>query len=177
MTSPTSSQGSETKAHTPPTREEAIQIIAGMVRGIKFAMTTFTTDSGHLHAQPMTTQEQEFDGDVWFIGNKKSDLVRSVGVRPQVNLSYSDPGKGWVSIYGAARLVTDDAKLGELWSEIYTAYFPGGQTDPDIQLIKVEAEGAHYWESNGRVRSLFQMAKAAVTGSQPDMGESVSVNL
>lgn len=160
-----------------PTRQEGIQTIAKLVKGIKFAMMTFTTEAGHLHSQPMTTQEQEFDGDVWFIGSKKSDLVRSIASKPQVNLSYSESGKGYVSLYGDAELIEDAAKLDDLWSNMYKAYFPDGKTDLDIQLIKVEAMGAHYWESDGKLQGLFQMAKAAVTGSQPNHGDSASVEL
>ncbi len=160
-----------------PTREESVKTIAQLIKGIKFAMMTFTTEAGHLHSQPMTTQEQEFDGDVWFIGSKESDLVRSLQRKPQVNLAYAESGKGYVSLYGDAQLVEDAAKLGELWSDFYKAYFPEGKTDPNIQLIKVDAGGAHYWESDGKLQGLFQMAKAAVTGSRPDHGESASVDL
>lgn len=160
-----------------PTREEGIKTIAQLVKGIKFAMMTFVTDSGHLHSQPMTTQEQEFDGDVWFIGSKESDLVRSIAKRPQTNLSYSESGKGYVSLYGNAQLIEDSAKLDELWSDMYKMYFPEGKTDSNIQLIKIEAKGAHYWESDGKLQGLFQMAKAAVTGARPDLGDSASVEL
>ncbi|WP_420595753.1 pyridoxamine 5'-phosphate oxidase family protein [Deinococcus sp.] len=163
-----------------PTRDESIKTIAGLVKDIKFAMMTFMTEAGHLHSQPMTTQQQEFDGDVWFIGSKKSDLVRSVRQTPKVNLSYADSGNGFVSIYGDAELIEDSAKLGELWNDMYKAWFPQGKADPDIQLIKVTAMGAHYWESSGKLKGVYQMAKAAVTGNPPDageMGESKSVNL
>lgn len=165
------------QGHNQPSREEGIKTIAQLIKGIKFAMTTFTTESGHLHSQPMTTQEQDFDGDVWFIGSKASDLVHSLAERPQVNLSYSESGKGYVSLYGDAELLEDPAKLDELWSDFYKAYFPEGKTDPNIQLIKVETNGAHYWESDGKLQGLFQMAKAAVTGTQPNHGDSDSVKL
>ena len=166
-----------TQAPDQPTRDESIKTITGLVKDTKFAMMTFMTEVGHLHSQPMTTQQQEFDGDVWFIGSKKSDLVRSVRQTPKVNLSYADSGNGFVSIYGDAELIENAAKLDELWSEMYKAYFPQGKTDPDIQLIKVTAMGAHYWESDGKLKGLYQMAKSALTGDQPDMGESKSVNL
>ena len=174
MTNSTQTDSAQT-----PTREESIKTIAGLVKDIKFAMMTFSTESsGHLHSQPMTTQQQEFDGDVWFIGSKKSDLVRSVRQTPKVNLSYS--GDGYVSLYGNAELIEDRAKLDELWSDMYKAWFSEGKSDPDIQLIKVSAMGAHYWESDGKLKGFYQMAKAAVTGNTPDadeMGESKSVNL
>ena len=79
-----------------------------MIKDIKFAMLTVSTDEGHLHSHPMTTQQTEFDGDVWFIGSKKSQQVACMRARPQVNVSYSNPGKGlYVSMNGTAALVED----------------------------------------------------------------------
>ncbi|RZK67213.1 MAG: general stress protein, partial [Pedobacter sp.] len=63
-----------------------INKVAELVRGIKFALVTFVNHEGHLHAAPMTTQDKEFDGTVWFIGSKSSDLVRSIPGNNQVNL-------------------------------------------------------------------------------------------
>ncbi len=42
--------------------------IAELTRDIKFTMVTFVSHDGHLHSAPMTTQEGDFDGTVWFIG-------------------------------------------------------------------------------------------------------------
>lgn len=52
--------------------------IAELTRDIKFTMVTFVSHEGHLHSAPMTTQESDFDGTVWFIGAKDSDLVHSI---------------------------------------------------------------------------------------------------
>lgn len=160
-----------------PTREETIQAIASIVRDVKFAMLTVQTAEGHLKAHPMTTQQTEFDGDVWFIGGRDTEQVQCMAERPQVNVSYSDPGKGnYVSIGGAAQLVEDRAKLEELWSDGYKAYFPGGIDDPNVQLIKIEAHGAEYWGSDGKLKNILQQARAAVTG-QPasDTGTNETV--
>ncbi|EYB68323.1 pyridoxamine 5'-phosphate oxidase-like FMN-binding protein [Deinococcus phoenicis] len=162
-----------------PTREESIKTLGGIIKGVKFAMLTVTTDQGHLKAHPMTTQQTEFDGDVWFIGGKDTEQVQCMAARPQVNVSYSDPGKGnYVSIGGTAQLVEDRAKLEELWSDFYKAYFPQGIDDPNIQLIKISAHGAEYWESDGKIKTLFQMARGAVTGKPAtDLGKNDTVNL
>lgn len=152
--------------------------IAELIRGIKFAMVTFVNHEGHLHSAPMTTQDEEFNGTVWFIGAKDSDLVRSIPGNAQVNLGYSDPaGHNYVSINGTAELVTDQAKLDELWSEGYNAFFEQGKEDPNIQLIKVTGNGAQYWEGSGRIVSIIKMAKAAITGDTAKLGETEGVKL
>lgn len=152
--------------------------IAELIRGIKFAMVTFVNHEGHLHSAPMTTQDEEFNGTVWFIGAKDSDLVRSVPGNAQVNLGYSDPaGHNYVSINGTAELVTDQAKLDEIWNDGYNAFFEQGKEDPNIQLIKVTGNGAQYWEGSGRVVSIIKMAKAAITGDTAKLGETKGVKL
>lgn len=164
-----------------PTREDAIKTLAGIVKDVKFAMLTVTTDQGHLKSHPMTTQQTEFDGDLWFIGGRDTEQVQCMAARPQVNVSYSDPGKNnYVSVSGPAQLVENRAKLEELWSDFYKTYFPQGIDDPNIQLIKIEAQGAEYWEGAGHVKSLFQMARSAVTGTPTDaddLGENQTIRL
>lgn len=159
-------------------REEAIKVMAGIVKDVKFAMLTTTTAEGHLHARPMTTQQKEYDGDLWFIGAKDTEAVADMKARPQVNVSFSDPGKGtYLSVNGTAELVEDRTKLDELWSDFYKAYFPQGKEDPNIQLIKINAQGAEFWEGDGKVKSLFQMAKGLIKGEQPDLGKNDTVKL
>lgn len=152
--------------------------IAGMIRDIKFAMLVVSTDENHLHAWPMTTQQEEGSQNIWFIGDKRTEMVASIGKRPQVNLSYSDTGKSlYVSITGKAELIDDQAKLDQLWSPAYEAFFEQGKSDPNIQLIKVTAQGAEYWEGDGKILSAIKMATAAVTGATQSLGKHEKVNL
>ena len=153
-------------------REEAIKVMAGIVKDVKFAMLTTTTAEGHLHARPMTTQEKEYDGDLWFIGAKDTEAVTDMKARPQVNVSFSNPGKGtYLSVNGTAELVEDRAKLDELWSAVASAWFEDGEQDPDIRLLKFTLTGAEVWSTTGGLGFLYQIAKANLTSSKPDIGE------
>lgn len=159
-------------------REESIAHIARIIKDIKFALLTTANAENHLHARPMTTQQAEFGGDLWFIGAKDSSTVADIRLHPLVNVSYADAGKGsYVSVSGKAELIEDRAKLEELWSDFYKAYFEGGIEDPNVQLIRIDASGAEFWESDGKVRSYFQMAKAVVTGQQANQGKNETVRL
>lgn len=154
--------------------------IAELIRDIKFAQLTTITEEGHLHAHPMTTQQQEFDGDVWFIGSKATETVQHIAAQPQVNLSYSDTlSNNYVSINGTAELIDDTIKLKELWSDAYNAFFEQGIDDPNIQLIKVHANGAEYWEGKGKLNTLIQLTKARFTGESKlgELGENTTVKL
>lgn len=176
-------QSSDSQGNGAPqmSRDEAVKTVAGLVKGIKFAMLVSVNDAGHIHSRPMTTQEAEFDGDIWFIGAKDSEVVHDVRSRPQVNVSYADTGSNnYVSVHGTAELIEDRAKLDELWSDMYDMYFEGGKEDPNVQLIKINAEGAEYWESGGKVRTLFAFAKNLIPGQRADaseLGKNDTVNL
>ncbi len=158
--------------------DDAVRKIAAIIKDTKFAMLTTTADTGRMHARPMTTQQTEFDGDLWFIGGKDTEGVHDMRQRPQVNVSYSNPDDSeYVSITGTAELVEDRAKLDELWSDFYKTYFEGGKDDPNVQLIKINAHGAELWEGPGKIKALYELAKGAITGQRGDMGTNETVNL
>ena len=159
------------------TREETIKAMADVIKDVKIALLTVTTEDGHLQAHPMTTRQAEFDGDVWFLAGRDTKQVQCMAARPQVNVSYADHAKGaYVSISGAAQLVEDRAKLEELWNDAYQAYFPGGIDDPSVQLVKIEAQGGEYWGSDGKLKNMFAQARAAVTGKPAnDLGTNETV--
>ena len=160
------------------TREESIGKVAALIKGIKFCMLVTQTDEGRLHSRPVTTQDADFDGDLWFIGPKDSEWVHDIALRPEVNLAYAKPGdQNYVSITGRGELIDNRAKLEELWSDFYKAYFPGGIDDPNIQLIRIDTHGAELWESGGKLASAFALAKGLVTGERGDLGTNETVSL
>ncbi len=161
------------------TQADGIRKVAELIKGIKFAMMTTVSDDGKLYSRPMTTQETEFDGDVWFFTSDDTEKVRDLKETPQVNLAYAKPdSSAYVSMSGRAELVRDRAKIEELWNPLYKAYFPDGLDDPKLALIHVTAQSAEYWDSpSSPVVRLLGMAKAALTGSRDTQGENETVDL
>ncbi len=151
--------------------------IHDLIKNIRIAMVTFTTQEGHLHAVPMTTQNKEFNGQVWFIGSKKSELVQNLPQNNQVNVAYATSSNDYVSMHGTGELVNDPALLDELWSPAYNAFFEGGKEDPDVQLIRITAHGAQYWEGDGTIVTLFKLTKAAISGETEQLGTSHTTTL
>ena len=149
-----------------------------LLKGIKFAMITFISDKGHLHSVPMTTQDTDFNGIVWFLGSKSSELVKNIPLNNQVNLGYSNiSNNDYVSINGIAECVVDPAILDQIWSPAYEAFFEHGKSDPDIQLLRVICNGAQYWKGSGTVATLFKLAKASVTGESEELGTTKNISL
>jgi general stress protein 26 len=147
-------------------RQDAIKKLAGIIKEIKFAMLTTVAEDGTLRSRPMATQQQEFDGDLWFFTRADSEKVQQAQHEEHVNVAYANPDdQQYVSVNGRAQLIRDRAKIEELWNPIYKAWFPNGLDDPELALIKVNVEGAEYWDTpNGKMVQLIGFVKSIATG-------------
>ncbi|MFC5929983.1 pyridoxamine 5'-phosphate oxidase family protein [Cryobacterium melibiosiphilum] len=154
-----------------------VQKVAKLVKEFRFAMLTTTSPEGKLVARPMTVQEVEFDGDLWFIVARDSHTVRELGSDPVVGVSFAS-NDTWVSLSGTAQMIDDSHKVSELWNPWVEAWFPGGSDDPNVVLIKFTADSAEYWDSpGGRIASVISLVKSKVTGKAYDGGENDKVEL
>ena len=159
-------------------REESIAKLKELTEGIDFCMLT-TIDSGQLRSRPMSTQQAEFDGDLWFFTSDNTHKVEEIEKDNRVCVAYSKPDDStYVSVNGRAEIVKDRSKMEELWSPILKAWFPDGLDDPHLCLLKVTAEQAEYWESpSGTVVQMLGFVKALATGEQADWGENEKIDL
>lgn len=157
--------------------EAEIQKLSELMKSIKFAMLTTVEEDGSLHSRPMTTQQVEFDGDLWFFTSASSGKVWEAGHHRQVNVSFADPEKSkFVSVSGNATLIRDRAKMEQLWKAPYKVFFPNGLEDPDVALLKVVVEKAEYWDSSPTaVGRAIDFAKAYLTKDVSKLGEHTKV--
>jgi hypothetical protein len=73
--------------------------------------------------------------------------------------------------------VRDAAKQKELWSEPLRTWFPGGPESPDVALMKVEVDGAEYWDSpSSTFVHAYGYIKSITTGQPPAAGENDKVD-
>lgn len=161
--------------------QEKIEKIQDVIKDIKYSMMSTVNNKGDLHAWPMTTIETSLAArEIWFIGDKNSDVVKDIQDNSNIGLTYSSQDeKDYVSITGNAELVNDQDKLEALWSAMDNAFFEQGKEDPDVQLIKVVPKGAECWLSGNGAVNMFKMAAAAVQSGETaeDMGEVFSITL
>ncbi len=150
--------------------------VAELIKGQRFAFLTTTTPEGKLTSRPMTLQEVEFDGDLWFFAERDSNPVRHVQVAPQVNVGVGSGGT-WVSLTGRAAVVDDIAKKKDLWNPGVEAWLPQGPEDPSVVLLRIEGDSAEYWDSpGGRLATAFSFVKAKASG-RPLVSENEKVEL
>ncbi|MEJ7622556.1 MAG: pyridoxamine 5'-phosphate oxidase family protein [Pyrinomonadaceae bacterium] len=158
------------------TTTESIEKLKELIEGIDFCMLT-TVDGGVLRSRPMSTQEFESDGDLWFFTSDDTHKVDEIVKDGRVNVAYSQPDKDrYVSVSGRGEISKDRAKIEELWSPVLKAWFPKGLDDPHLCLMKVSVEQAEYWDTpSGKIVQLVGFVKALVTGKEMQPGENETI--
>ena len=159
---------------------ESVKKIADLIKSIDFGMLTTLDAEGRLHSRPMSSnKEVEFDGDVWFFTYASTPKVYEIENKPYVNVAFSDPKtQTYVSLSGRAELVRDQEKIKQLWQPSLKAWFPNGVDEPDIALIKINADQAEYWDSPASpIAHAISLAKGALTGQPAQSGENEKVSL
>ncbi|GAB2696676.1 general stress protein 26 [Microbacterium marinum] len=158
------------------TADDARKTLADLLPKFRFAMVTTVDAEGKLTSRPLTVQEHEFDGDLWFVVSRESSVVAETAVRPGVGVALTS-NDAWVSLAGDAEVVDDRGRLRQYWSPALDAWFPDGPTDPNVTLLKINAVSGEYWSSaGGAVASLIGYVKAKLTGDTYD-GRNASVEL
>jgi general stress protein 26 len=152
-----------------------------IIKDIRFGMFTHRHAEGGLHSHPLTTQNKALgeNGILYFFVSRKSEVGRRVQIDGDVNVSYSDPHKDtYVSITGRATVNEKQEDKERLFNPMAKAWFPGGATDPDLELVEVKILHAEYWDvKESKTTQLFKMAAAAVSGERPKMGDHREVNV
>ncbi len=157
--------------------DEGTQKVAELVKDARIAMLTTVDADGRLVSRPMGLQEVEFDGDLWFFADDRSDTVSEVVANPAVNVSFSS-GDSWVSVTGEAEVVRDRARFEELWNSFVEAWFPDGPGTPGVVLLRIRTHAAQYWDSpGGKAVQLYSMVKSKIAGTRYDGGDSGTVQL
>ena len=113
----------------------------------------------------------------WFLTRSESGKVEEIKENMHVSLIYADSGNSkYVTAKGFASVSKDRAKIHELWNPMYKAWFPQGEDDPNISVLRVEVHEAEYWEaSSSRLVRGAKYLAAAVTGGKVDIGEAGKV--
>lgn len=151
-------------------RSSQVADLKSRIKPIRFAMFTTIDEHGKLISRPMTSQQIDEEGNLWFYTSTETDLWEHIVAHPEVNLSFAEPDDSvYVSISGNAERVVDREKIHELWNPAVQAWYPHGPDDPHVMLVKVVSDSAEYWDASasGMVQ-LFNMAKAVLTGSTPE---------
>ncbi len=135
--------------------------------------------AGHGRAVPMSHYVDDDDKApaLWFITAKGTDLAKAAagGASGEYIVSSNDEAL-YARIDGKVSVSHDKAKLDKLWNGVAAAWFEDGKQDDDLQLIRFDLAQAEVWATGGSLKFLYEVAKAHVTDSKPDMGEHGTVH-
>ena len=132
------------------------------------------TSEGHLplEVRPMSVQDVDAAGNLWFLGARSSFQTRQLSRHPQAQLLFSNPGASeYLSLQGRA-FVTDSRPLKEkYWNALAKGWFPGGIDDPELMVIRFQTESGHYWDTEyGKTVTLLSVLAGAITGQPLSSG-------
>jgi general stress protein 26 len=160
------------------TGTQALDKIWDLIKDIKIAhLATYDPQGRIFHARPMMSQQAQFDGTLWFLTGLDSRKVDEIKAHPDALLTYSEPkDQKYVSMSGKAYIEHDQAKIDELWSEMAKTWFPQGKDDPNIALVRFQADEAEFWEApSGLLLYGYGYLKAIFTGEPPQLGQTGKV--
>lgn len=163
------------------TESEKIAKLGELIADIDIGMLTTVDDDGSLRSRPMRYRQSKdgFDGKLYFFTHASSHKVAEVGHDQRVNVAFANPkNQNYVSVSGGASVSNDRAKMQELWSPIFKAWFPDGLEDPDLALLVITAEGAEYWDSpTSPIAHLVGFVKTKISGEVQSVGEDEKVTI
>jgi general stress protein 26 len=135
------------------------------------AMLVTQLPSADLISRPMAVQQPRPDRALWFVTSSDTVSAQNIAAYQGVNLSFHrSSDHAWVSVSGKAELNSDRALIESLWKPDWGIWFPQGKGTPNLVLVDVEPQQIDFWEpAHGKIGTIFQMAKAAVTDSTPDL--------
>jgi general stress protein 26 len=152
-----------------------------LIKHMRFGMLTHRHSNGRLYSHPLTTQNKSLEPDMmlFFFVSKKTELGARLREDSSVNVTYADSHKDtYVSITGQATISEDLRMKQHLFNALARGWFPGGASDPDLELVQVRILHAEYWDiKESKTTQLYKLAKAAVTGKQPTLGEHRELEL
>lgn len=124
-------------------------------------------------AMPMSHNLEPEDGNIWFLTAKGTDIAAAAQAGDKCRYIVADNA---VSIYaqieGTLSVSTDQHKLDEVWSAMASAWFEEGKQDPDLVLCQLKPSKAEVWLGpESGLKFLWGVAKAKITGEEPDYGD------
>ena len=126
------------------------------------------------HAAPMTAiMDKDADGAIWFFTSRDNRIANA---GPAMAQFVSKGHDIFACIMGTLTPETDTAVRDRHWSNMVSAWFPGGKDDPNLLMLRFDLADAEIWQPDLGIIGTFKM----LTGAKidPDQaGEHAKVTL
>jgi general stress protein 26 len=151
--------------------KEAIDRLKEMVKDAETCFFCTADVSGETGGtRPMSVQEVDDQGHLWFLSASDSHKNASIAADPAVRLFFQGSKHAeFLSMNGTATITRDKAVIKKLWSFVLKTWFTEGEDDPRITAIKVTPTDAYYWDNkHGSAVAGAKMLIGAVVGKTLD---------
>ncbi len=160
--------------------QKAIDKLKELVNKIDVGMLcTHTSDSKHVHAVPMSRQEVDDEGNIWFLFSSESESHKHLQIDSTVCLLYSDPRDyNFLSIHADTEISQNKARIEKYWNKMVEGWFEKGKEDPRIRVLKVKPVEAHYWDTKtNKLVTFMKVAISGLSGQKLDIGREGDLNI
>lgn len=149
---------------------EAVKRVQDMVDHAKSCF--FCTEGGigpSRGVRPMSVREVDDAGHLWFLSASDSHTNQELAGSPAVTLHFQvDAHAGFLELEGRAEVLTDRARIKDLWNFMLRTWFTEGEDDPRITAIRFVPERGYYWDNKHG---------AAVAGAKVAVGAAIGKTL
>ncbi len=148
--------------------KEAIEKLKELAEDARICMMSTYLDKRPLSVRPMTLQEVDKNGIMWFISGKDSDKNYEIKKDAELQLFFINKSSSeYLSIYGKAEIYADQQTIDAHWSDLAKVWFKDGKKDPNVSIIGVKPIDVKYWGTkHGKLIDMALMLYSAVTGGK-----------
>ena len=124
--------------HPPPTTVEPIlEAVEATLQAADYCFLSTIGLSGRIDTRLMQHFQPQPDLTLWFGTSAKSRKVRDIRNNSQVTVAFYDPADtAYVTLNGAAQIVSDTDLQQKYWVEQWITFYPTGPEGEDYVLIK-----------------------------------------
>jgi general stress protein 26 len=150
---------------------EAVKRVQDMVEHAKSCF--FCTDGAvgpSRGVRPMSVREVDEAGHIWFLSASDSHKNQELAGSPAVTLQFQvSAHAGFLQLEGRAEVLTDRARIRDLWNFMLRTWFTEGEDDPRITAIRFVPERGYYWDNkHGNAVAGAKVAVGAAIGKTLD---------
>lgn len=122
------------------------------------------------HMQPMAPMAAREENRIWFFTRRDSDLVKALGSGKAHMCLVSDDHDYHACVSGTLSENRSTQHIERYWSPVIAAWFDG-KDDPRMTMLELTPDHAAIWaSSDSSMRFGWEIAKANLSDSEPDVG-------
>ena len=150
---------------------EAVERVRDIVKKNESCFFCTAVSAGGSGAtRPMSVQEVDDAGHLWFLSASDSHKNQELAEHPAVRLFFqASEHSGFLTLTGSATVTRDRERIKALWKPVLKTWFTEGEDDPRITAIRVAPEGGYYWDNkHGNAVAGVKMLIGAAIGKTLD---------